>query len=289
MYQDDAIRPFPQLPFEIVCLIIEAVLEIEPRRALELVCLSRDIQPIVERALHRCIILRSYLAACTFLNMLKSPRFEAFENQFMVLCCTEAFTISTLRSIFSACSGLQTIAIFLLDWEEGQEGPERDVALDDLASSGPRPSKLSCDFRCMRRLDGSDRFSLPLFQNVTHLELDVDNVDDFDGRRLHYLTQLTHLSICDAYEQFHRSQIIQKLHLPDSVSVCILYSPSYLLLSRDIINDMIPDPRIVIAKDPVYRGEDDGNGHRLAEDDLDMWEEAEEIVKVRRAKLTAAN
>ncbi|KAJ7584055.1 hypothetical protein C8J56DRAFT_1054578 [Mycena floridula] len=294
----DAIQPFPELPFEIVCLILEKVIEMEPRGAVKLLCLSRDFRSTVERALHRCIVLKSSSAADSFLNTLKSHP-DIFQNHVQVLCTTTALPTSKLHSIFSACPGLQKIAIFR--WE----GLEPDVALDDLSSSGPRPSKLSCDFRWTRRIDGSDRFSLPLFENVTHLELDVDEVHDFDGRRLHCLTQLTYLSICDTYTRFHGSEIIQKLHLADSISVCILYSASYLFLSQDTINDMVPDLRVVIARDPHRRGDNDGNSlrralvqpshylrqwgpPRLNKAELDMWEEAEEIVKVRRAKLTAA-
>ncbi|KAJ7583995.1 hypothetical protein C8J56DRAFT_1095042 [Mycena floridula] len=240
----DAIQPFPELPFELVCLIIEAILEIEPRKAVELVCLSRDIQPIVERALHRCIT--------------------------KVLCCTHALEIDALQSIFPACSGLQQIGIFLWAWEgKWPEALTPNAALDDLASTGPRPSKLSCDFHWIQRLDGSDCFSLPLFQNVTHFELDVADIEDFDAlNHLHSLTNLTHVSFVDT----------------------------------DIINDTITDPRIVIASDLHQYRRDHKNGHilwrdladckhyirqwgqRLEEDELDMWEEAEEIVKVQRAK-----
>ncbi|KAJ7584070.1 hypothetical protein C8J56DRAFT_1054595 [Mycena floridula] len=80
MYQDDdALQPFPQLPFEIVCLILDEVLEMEPRRAPELVSLSRNIQPIVERTLYRCIILKTSSAADSFLDTLKSHS-DIFQN-----------------------------------------------------------------------------------------------------------------------------------------------------------------------------------------------------------------
>ncbi|KAJ7575195.1 hypothetical protein C8J56DRAFT_1063735 [Mycena floridula] len=302
MHQDDdAIQPFPQLPFEIVCLIIKEILEIEPRRALELVSLSRDIQPIVERALHRCIILKTFSTANSFLDTLKSHRRpDIFQNHVQVFCTTRALTTSDLHSIFSACSGLQKIGIFR--WE----GLKPDAALDDLASSGPRPSKLSCDSRWAWRSDGSDRFALPLFQNVTHLELVIPNVGDFNAKRLHCLTHLTHVSLVDTIGNFNGSQIIQQLHMADSIAVCILYSRSYLSLSQDTISDMISDPRIVVARNPDDREDDTGNvlwralvqrGHfirqwgrpRMDKVELDMWEEAEEMVKARRAKLTAAN
>ncbi|KAJ7583997.1 hypothetical protein C8J56DRAFT_196165 [Mycena floridula] len=234
--------------------------------------------------------------------MLKSRcRPDTIQRQVKVLCCTEAFKISTLRSIFSACSDLQTIGIFI--WAE--TWARLDAALDDLASTGPRPSKLSCDSWWTRRIDGSDRFSLPLFQNVTHLELRVTKVEDFDANRLYSLASLTHLSLVDTSGEFYVSRIIQQLDLADSIMVCILYSTSYLFLSRDTI--MVPDPRVLVVSmsldhrlgggntNVLVRNLDDANhyirqwGQSLETDKLDMWEEAEEIVKMQRARLAASN
>ncbi|KAJ7584074.1 hypothetical protein C8J56DRAFT_197304 [Mycena floridula] len=253
----------------------------------------------VERVLHRYIILRSHSAAQSFLDTLKSHRPPyPLEDRAKVFCCAVPLKTSELHLIFSACSGLQKIGIF--------GSVELGVALDDLASSGPRPSKLSCDFGWIRRSDGSDRFSLPLFENVTHLELDIPTVGDFDTKRLHRLTHLTHVSLVNTIGGFRSSGIIHQLHLADSIVVCILYSRSYFFLSRDTISEMISDPRTVIAADPDFNREDNAGDilwrpltqgrhfirqwgrPRLDKAELDMWDEAEEIVKIQRARLAAA-
>ncbi|KAJ7584022.1 hypothetical protein C8J56DRAFT_952428 [Mycena floridula] len=221
--------------------------------------------------------------------MLKSHRHpDTVQQQAEVLCCTEDLTIAALHSIFSACSGLRTIGIFI--WaDEGQEALAVDVALDALASAGPRS-------------DGSDRFYLPLFQNVTHLELDVTQVDDFDGKRLFSLANLTHLSLVDLTSGEFYDRFIQQLPLADSIMVCILYSASYF--GQDTIDDAIADARIIAARSPDQRDNQNASilwrdfiderhyirqwGRRTCGEELDMWDEAEEIVKVQQAKLTAA-
>ncbi|KAJ7584023.1 hypothetical protein C8J56DRAFT_1166894 [Mycena floridula] len=167
----DAMQPFPELPFEIVCLIIGAMVEIEPKRALELVCLSRDIQPIVERALHRYIVLKDRPAADSFLEMLKLPR---------------------------------------------------------------RPDTL---------------------RNQTKLESSI---------------------------------------IPESFSSCIWQIHSWFAFSIRIAIKSLLRTRIVIAIEHHYRLTGCEHyirqwGRRMNGEELDMWEEAEEIVKVQRAKITTAN
>ncbi|KAJ7584033.1 hypothetical protein C8J56DRAFT_1054559 [Mycena floridula] len=263
----DAIEPFPELPFEIVCLIIEAILKIEPRKAVELVYLSRDIQLIVERALHRCIILKSHPAANSFLDMLKSRHPDTIQHQAKVLCCIVDLTIATLHSIFSACSGLQTIGIFI--WDDEYEALTLDAALDDLAAAGPLTVSLSPSF------PKRHPFGARLPAAAPHA---------FRRKGPSLLGKFNPL-----------------LHLADSIVVCIFYPNCDY---GDLLQDPATDPRIIIAIDPDQRDDQNGSilwrdlndcrhylrqwGRRLDGEELDMWGEAEEIVKVQRAKLAAA-
>ncbi|KAJ7584071.1 hypothetical protein C8J56DRAFT_197312 [Mycena floridula] len=113
----------------------------------------------------------------------------------------------------------------------------------------------------------------------------------FEGKGLYRLEHLTRLSLVG---YFSNSRITQLVHLPDSILVCIFHSRSYGHVFHDNINDIIPDPRVVIPRDH-------GNGlwrsrirerhyprqweGLLDEDELDMWDKAEKMVKARRAKL----
>ncbi|KAJ7584140.1 hypothetical protein C8J56DRAFT_1166978 [Mycena floridula] len=305
MESSDTIQPFPKLPFEIICLIIEEMLEIAPKRAVELVSLSRNIRPIVERALYRCLILQGRSMVRLFPDTTNSrvradPLF--YQTRVKTLCIIEELTTADLQTVFSACSGVQSLAIYVRHIEQ-TSAMETNDALNALASGRPSPAKLSCDFRWTQRSDGSHRFGLPLFQNVTHLELEVIRREDFDGKRLHCLKQLTHLSLIDSDAMHPETQVPglpSQLYLADSISVCIVFSKAYGSHFAPLLRILIrsTEPRIVIAtlrpdgqeqiRNALWRNLDDVDhfarqwGRREDAQELDMWEEAEEIVKAQQ-------
>ncbi|KAJ7576737.1 hypothetical protein C8J56DRAFT_899827 [Mycena floridula] len=305
MESSDMIESFPDLPFEIICLIIEEMLEMVPKRAVELVSLSQNIRPIVELALYRCIIMKDRSMIALFLDITPNSRFRSnplfYQTRVKTLCITKSWEVSYLQKVFSACAGVQSLAIYV--WHVVQKNAmETNDALNALASSGPSPVKLSCDFCWTQRLNGSGRFDLPLFQNVTHLELEVVTREDFDGKRLHCLKQLTHLSLIDSDAMHPETQIPglpSQLHLADSILVCIVFSKAYDSHFAPVLQDLIrsTEPRIVIATlDPDERKRIRNvlwrnlvnMGHFTRQwglrgdiQELDMWEEAEEIVKER--------
>ncbi|KAJ7585219.1 hypothetical protein C8J56DRAFT_144445 [Mycena floridula] len=191
---------------------------------------------------------------------------SSYQNQVKVFCMTAGLKLHQILSIFSACSNLRMLGMFYWD-DEHKSTAELDASLDALAASGPSPPKLACDLRWTLHHEGhphAHRLALPLFQNVTHLELhSYDNFLHFDTKHLH-----------------------------------VLPTPSKSILDR-----LHPDPRIVFAVDDMRLDESEHRnktilwrplvevdhfirqwGRRLdGEEEMDMWEEAEAIVKVQRA------
>ncbi|KAJ7585210.1 hypothetical protein C8J56DRAFT_144280 [Mycena floridula] len=299
-------EPFPVLPAELVFLIIETLLEIAPKRVLDLASLSRGIQPIVERAIYRCIILDRQQRTESFSAMLRLGCRPAsfYRNHVQTLCIAEQLTVHKLLPIFSSCSSLETLAIFIWN-DEGSTVTGLDASLDVLAASGPRPSKLCCDLRWALHPQNHPeihRFNLPLFQNVTHLELySYENFLAFDTKHLHAFTNLTHLSLTmldtPKLESFLRL-LGQQLSLADSiVMVCIIFTDFLDRDSFEQIRLLSKDPRVVFC---LYPGSNDAPNvlrrdfvdsvafvrqwcRQLDEGEIDMWEEAEAIVQVQRA------
>ncbi|KAJ7584069.1 hypothetical protein C8J56DRAFT_952561 [Mycena floridula] len=308
----DLIDPFPPLPFEIISLIIEQILEIEPKRALELICLSRNIQPVVERALYRCIIFHE-ASSLRFADMIK-PRLRVRPNAFYqnctkVLCmCWISFT--DLITIFPVFSGVETLAIYYC-YTGRRNITQLDINMLD--AIGPRPTKLSCDWPWTYPPAESlnpDPFRLPmLFQNVTHLELNNQIWQHFNGKALHTLEHLTHLSLVSrmsgTYAIRSLAALLQTLFLADSIAVCIIFSPWLKDETGNYLES--PEPRVVLATsadqdlhderlDHVLRRRIANLAHfmrqwgeRLDSKEMDMWEEAEQMVRAQRAKPVKAN
>ncbi|KAJ7584072.1 hypothetical protein C8J56DRAFT_197257 [Mycena floridula] len=296
-----AIKPFPELPFEIVLVIIEEMLELMlPKQVVKFICLSQNIRPIIERALYRTIILydgsSTVRPAAKFADMIKSrlrPN-TFYQNHIKVLCITSVYH-SDLITMFPAISGVESLAIrscFL-----GKDNVELDATkLNVLTLTGPRPTKLFCSWSWTHPpLESLNSFPLPmLFQNVTHLELCVVP-RAFDGKRFHCLKQLTHLSIIDTAGSTATAiwfpALIQRLHLADSIAVCIICSR--LLFKDETGNDLpSPDPRVVLVTDqrkithfdPFIR---QWGRRPVDSQEVDMWEQAEQtVIAQRRAMVT---
>ncbi|KAJ7595481.1 hypothetical protein C8J56DRAFT_384190 [Mycena floridula] len=306
MEAKNATEPFPELPLELVLVIIEKLLEIQPRRAMELMTLSRHFLPIAEKTLYHSIVIKSKAATDLFVEMLKSGRRPKtfYQNHVKTFCLVGSLSIlRTMHEIFSTCTGVHSIGI--LNW---QDGPPVDGFLDALSVSGPRPSRfgMACTFMW------ADRLSLPLFENLTHLEFRLDDVVFlfFDTTCLHSLAKLTHLCLVGFFRSdlaIYIPRFVQDLVLADSIVVCILYqsfdNPTSveqfrLLLARD--------PRFVFARKPHESDLKESSpeiGRALLrdltttdhflrrwgtgpdEEELDIWEEAEEIVRAQRSKL----
>ncbi|KAJ7584021.1 hypothetical protein C8J56DRAFT_1166892 [Mycena floridula] len=197
----DAVQPFPELPFEIVSVIIEEMLAIEPKRAVELVCYS--------------IVLREEHSAPLFVHMLKSHICPGtFYRQVKVLCITVLLT-----------------NLGILMWANL---PKTTQEIDTVT------------FNALA-------FSVsPLFQNVTHLQLQVIRPRDFDAKQLHSLKHLTHLSLVYPFYITPAAwlpDLLQRLYLADSIAVCLVFCR----LDLEAVTSKsraTTDPRVVFATWP---------------------------------------
>ncbi|KAJ7573965.1 hypothetical protein C8J56DRAFT_1065217 [Mycena floridula] len=312
----DSTQPCPQLPFELVCLIIDELTRIDPKRALDLMTLSRDFKPIVERSLYHTVVLhsegRSRLATESFLRMIESGcRSPSFYHQMVqTLCLMDVTVLPDLFSLLSTCSGVQKLGIFN-SWA---------AEVETLMGAGPQPTRLSCDFNWLL-LHGSFPFpyrvNVPLFQSVTHLELyNYAGFATFDGTPLHSLTNLTHLALnMVEAERPDVITLVSSLSLADSIVLCIVF-PQFLTSEAAAHADFVlttlsvtafdRDPRMVVALAPHFRTSDafhrilwrdllDSNhfkrewGTRPSGAELDMWEEAENVAKMHKELILKAS
>ncbi|KAF9065031.1 hypothetical protein BDP27DRAFT_103047 [Rhodocollybia butyracea] len=266
-------------------------------RALELITISRSLHLLVEQALYHCVVLDRQESAEDFRHAIQYSGCRS--GWVKTLCITSEVKfsndLSDLRAIFSMCTNIQTMAI-----DGWIDCFPLDADLEGLGSSGPRPTKLRYNFGWIQRRDGSHLFGLPLFQNVTHLELwDEENFDNLTG--LECLPNLTHLSlIIDGGYPLspHLENLQQKLSLSDSIVACIIFGNDQDMDRPERIQNAcvgFSDPRIVFSfsgytKYPkrfgnvMWRGIlDDPHyirqwGARARDDEeMDMWEEAEAI------------
>ncbi|KAJ7584073.1 hypothetical protein C8J56DRAFT_952576 [Mycena floridula] len=244
--------------------------------------------------------------------MIKSRlRPNTFYQSRTKVLCVAWIRDSDLMTIFPAISGVESLAIYPTYSVFRNNSVTFDVAeLNTVTLTGPRPTKLSCHWRWMQpppESPGVNFFPLPLlFDNVTHLELDI-KPELFDGKRLHCMQHLTHLSLVDGTGSTPAaiwfSTLIQRLHLADSIAVCIIYSHfPFKGETGDYLSS--PEPRIVLATsaeqdlhderlDHVLRRRIADQAHfmrqwgkRLDSQEMDMWEEAEQIVRAQRAEVS---
>ncbi|KAJ7574005.1 hypothetical protein C8J56DRAFT_1065254 [Mycena floridula] len=281
---------------ELVFLIIEKLLDLHPKRSktspgshvavsrhqtnvgLPLLIQLQSSQTIrAEKALYRTIVLRE--GDDRFLDMIQSGRRPAsfYQSRVEALCILEPLNLDDLYELFSACWGAHSIGIF--DWKNKMAvkgDRHEDDLLDALAST-------------------NRRFSLPLFQNVTHLELySFRNFDGFDGKQLRLLTNLTHLCFF----------LVASVGMNE---VCIIQTRTYTQPTTtldDIIDRHIEEPRVIFVtfnrketqdgpQNFLWRDVYDEDSFvkqwgRQQEGEMDMWEEAERIVAIQRASLQAA-
>ncbi|KAJ7599375.1 hypothetical protein C8J56DRAFT_1040256 [Mycena floridula] len=233
-----------------------------------------------------------------------------YRDRVKILCITEELDILDLHAVLSACSGVQQLGLgwyyhFPGRWTMSRDGLH--AYIDALTSSGPRPSKLACNDEWTSRPDGTHRLALPLFYNITHLELTIVNADDFQGQTLQSLQKLTHLALVDALSPLPDDIVpTQQLALANSIAVCIIYADRFSCIERAVLEEIrkgFLDPRVVLAR--MRPPNDHGNvlcrhisteshfvvqwGRPMKEEEkMDMWEEAEAIVKSQRMKASSS-
>ncbi|KAJ7585237.1 hypothetical protein C8J56DRAFT_144625 [Mycena floridula] len=304
----ESVQPFPEIPPELVASIIEALVTIEPRRALNLICLSLELYPIVQRAIYRTVFLKSTSHCEKFAR--SDSRNHCHVRSIYIGRCGIHF----LNDILTTCTTIKTLEVVCLEIPIGHDVELTAADYVRLLSTNARPQRLSCDLRWAtppRQLRGLEyhRFHLPLFENVTHLELyDILSFLKFDGSALACLGHLTHL--CFTFIDPGSDSVIRlvsDLVLAESIVVCMVMvaiicndSGSRMKLYGQLMGLPAVDPRVVFAYKSPYNNEkhDTDFPHDmpisrnffgthcpgLAEGELDMWEHAEMLKTVQRVK-----
>ncbi|KAJ7587113.1 hypothetical protein C8J56DRAFT_91842 [Mycena floridula] len=296
-----SLEPFPDLPTELVLLIVEFIVEIQPSKAVELLVLSRDIKPIVEQAMYRSVILMDETSIQLFAQSIESGcrPITFYQQNVHSICFAAEICLKQLLTILPACSKLQSLA------EMGCIDELNQSSYTQLVSCGSSPARLSCviswgfdkgtDMR-------NHRFTQPLFQLVTHLELldsrHILDQPEFDGTVLHCLHHLTHICLIRwDFSARYDTSLASRLALADTLVVCIISIAAGRLAGVDSASI---DPRIVFDA-PATSGETTIHPHILSRNiystshfikqwgtgwsrgELDMWDEAEAIVALQRA------
>ncbi|KAJ7587061.1 hypothetical protein C8J56DRAFT_1165202 [Mycena floridula] len=290
-----SLEPFPDLPSELVMLIIEFLLDIMPSKAVKLVGLSRNIISIVERAIYRSIIFDNQIKIQRFVRLIESGHrpIAFYQQNVQSICITTAVRLQHLLAILLACSNVQSLAsVGYVD-----DLDELNQTRTETLFSCSTPSILAC--RLDWALDDpsdmeNHRFTKPLFQLVTHLTLFDSHAlldePEFDSTILRCMQHLTHLClICPESTPLLASRLI----LADALVVCIISTinpASGLALSeidpRIVFNalladDVNPGPHILRLRHDISSLDHFTKQRRAGE--LDIWEEAEAMVAFQRA------
>ncbi|KAJ7574839.1 hypothetical protein C8J56DRAFT_977648 [Mycena floridula] len=281
----------PTLPTELVFLIIEALLDLAPKRAYDLSVLSRNIQPIVERGMYRHVYFIYPRNMDRFVATTKSrsrPAGFFAEHVESVGFAGTSPTTEQLFAILEACPRIHTLAFLstlnLVD------------ALRIMATP-VHPARLSCELGwAFPNISGlSDRLKLPFFRNLSHLQL-FDSYLEFDCIEsvVAQLTHLTHFSFVTGQDFSTARSFASTVVLGDNIVVFIMF---LYLRVRWVPDDSIVglDPRIVFAgpgthppANVIYQNFFDSQRfiaqwcRRSTQGGQDMWEEAEDVVRIQR-------
>ncbi|KAJ7598632.1 hypothetical protein C8J56DRAFT_1039523 [Mycena floridula] len=293
---------FPAIPTEITLIILEALVDLAPEKAVELATLSRDLQPFIERLLYRSIILPSRWHVISFVELVRSNSrpLSFYHDRIRNVCVLPAAFVSFTDAIIllSVCCNTDILAFRTL-------GPATDsnmVAQFHSSLSTLRLKRLSVwldDSKTMSP-SGPDRF-----QDLTHLQILVvglwNSSQYFNDRVLQHLPQLTHLCYMDRFPGSSASSFASSLQLSSKIAVCLVWvfvspGPSLWFMDHDarivllfnyknpwnLDSTAEPVPEYVLARDiwnPSIFLHDWG---RKQSSEPDMWELAEEKVELQR-------
>ncbi|KAJ7599291.1 hypothetical protein C8J56DRAFT_916345 [Mycena floridula] len=294
---------FPDIPNEILLLILEAVVEIEPKKAVELVKLSRDLQPFIERLLYRIISLVDSRQIHLFAELIRSALrpLSFYRDRIRHLCIAHEITSKDVIDIVSACKDVQILAIYSASGDAfpPEERLANHVALHSLLSPGGtvQPNRLAIPSLYLE-MPVTSSLEIHCLQKVTHLELfcPTGSVSmEFNDTVLRHLPRLTHLSYLSLCDTSEASLFASSLTLSNQFTVCIIWvstdeTPTFLSQYRT------HDPRVIIGteidRDPnldlvLFRATSD-TGIYLSDwgprrsNEPDIWDLAEEIVERQR-------
>ncbi|KAJ7598496.1 hypothetical protein C8J56DRAFT_914198 [Mycena floridula] len=302
--ETDSGGPFPELPNEIVLVILDALVKIQPRKALELVALSHNFRAFFEGYIYKFVCLSTSTQIASFVGLIRScirPN-SFYHDQIRHLCI--AYDHPALRDVIdivSTCRNLQTLAIFDLNEMAipVNDRPAARAALrSSLWSSGNlQPTRLSIPEIYMRDPETS-WINLSHLERLTHLEIcsgsfmHMDSDLQFNDNFLRHLPELTHLSYLGSRLLDAASSFASSLHLSPKTVVCIIWfggvnstlswPNDHRIIFGAQYNDGPEDHPLPvlyrqISKVSIYLSD---WGPRRS-DERDMWELAEEIVELQ--------
>ncbi|KAJ7587070.1 hypothetical protein C8J56DRAFT_1051365 [Mycena floridula] len=306
-------EPFPAIPTEIMLAMLEALVEIAPRKAVDAITLSRSLKPFIEGLLYRTISLTSKRQLSSFISLIRSGSrpLSFYQDRIRHVCVTEQPTYEQAAIILSVCrTNIHSLAFrTLLD---SKSAPQLDTTAFHSSLTTLRPKRLSI---WLDRLDVNCPFGLDWLQQLTHLHIFITSSShsrsQFNDTVLSHMPQLTHLSYIDRFSGGALlASFVSSLRLSPRFSVCLIWvysSPGPSWIADD------HDPRIVLLFHGKTAWERDGGKLKEAPDSVlvrhpmepsnfihdwglktssrpDMWELAEEKVEYqRRLRLLKAN
>ncbi|KAJ7574040.1 hypothetical protein C8J56DRAFT_980561 [Mycena floridula] len=297
---------FPPLPLEIVFMIITAVSEIQPAKAVELAILSRDFQPFIECLLYHSVCLNSHRQINLFVDLVTSGSrpVSFYEERVRNLCVAYRIHSQSAHAILAVCSNLRTMAFYFIVNEDSDTEQDDIIALRSLLTTETiQPTRLAFQPRYLPIVHD---LNLAVLQQVTHLELCPDG-DDLDltlnDTVLRHLPQLTHFSytaLSCSYDE--AAPFAATLHPNDALRVCIIWINGSGLREKPY-SKMQDEPRIVIGCTTNYKTDASAPRYLVLYRDIltsaifgldwgsrkvndpDVWELAEEIVEKQRKSL----
>ncbi|KAJ7574066.1 hypothetical protein C8J56DRAFT_1126620 [Mycena floridula] len=299
---------FPELPIEIVLLILDYVVQIRPGKVVEWATLSRDFRPFIERLLYHSILLTSIDQVTSFVDLVKSGSRSVSFYQDRIRNLSVAIEISAKAAyeILVVCKDLHNMAFYhITATRVGAKDGADMIALRNLLATGTlQPIRLAIQ-PCY--LPASPSVYLAILQHVTHLELSSASptsgiyaapdlkLNDTVLRHLPLLTHFSYALLCTIGEG---ASFAATLHLNDAIKVCIIWldgppggNVPESLHSQDprivighavvAIDDVIPEYLVLCREvtEPTIFAVDWGNRKSK---EPDAWELAEGIVEQQR-------
>ncbi|KAJ7581426.1 hypothetical protein C8J56DRAFT_960014 [Mycena floridula] len=279
--------PFPAIPAEITLAILEALLEIAPQRAVELVTLCHSFRPFIECILYRSITLISDKQMTLFAHCIRSSSrpVSFYQDRIRNVCLLSQSegSIEDMITILSACRDVHTFASTSFF-----DSPPRETSAFLSALSILRPIRLHIYLRELNSIGPH------WLCKITHLTIWISDqhglqLNDTVLQHLPQLSHLSHLASCE-------SSVAHALCLSSKMVVCILWIPDLRSISTWLLN--VHDPRIVLGirlkrilvgiPDYVLQ-QDPFEDSRILNDwgwktsrEPDIWELAEEKVELQR-------
>ncbi|KAH8833197.1 hypothetical protein DL96DRAFT_1811714 [Flagelloscypha sp. PMI_526] len=182
--------PFPIIPLDIVQYIMEMAASMDKFTAKKLTQVSKTVQPWADKYLLKALIIRSQREALSLWTLFnESPTFTARCASWTQCCVlgTEVDQSSMPRNIFVALHNLRSFAYwrYPLLFTEQLNFPSSPIGLRRLS--------LGCNDTYLVDSSPSLDMTLPLFQNLTHLELISLPIFPWEQIALDRLLQLTHM------------------------------------------------------------------------------------------------